>query len=110
MLRCRSHPKRRRPDSSDWAILAPDVPVFRTDDGTTLEKPWLLSFITCASPVASHIGLDRSSTLLHTRIHRVLAIARSLLEIHVITCHIVTCRIILDQGGPHAKHHAFVSG
>ena len=72
-----SHKKRRQPDSSDWTILSPDVPVFRTDDGTALAEPWLLSFITCAAPVAAHIGLERSSALLHTRIHRVLAIARA---------------------------------
>ena len=50
------HRKRRRPDSTDWAIYSPDVPVFRTDEGTTLERPWLLSFITCAAPYAPAIG------------------------------------------------------
>ena len=70
---------RRRPlsDSTDWAIYSPDVPVFRTDDGTELEHPWLLSFITCAAPYAPEIGQPESGDLLQRRIHRVLAIARA---------------------------------
>jgi len=72
-----SHRDRERPDSTDWAIYSPDVPVFRTDDGTDLEEPWLLSFITCAAPYAPEIGQPESGDLLHKRIHRVLAIARA---------------------------------
>ncbi len=45
-----SHRQRISPDSTDWAIYSPDVPVFRSDDGTNLDDPWLLSFITCAAP------------------------------------------------------------
>jgi uncharacterized protein (TIGR02452 family) len=71
------HQKRKRPDSTDWAILSPDVPVFRTDDGTELEHPWLLSFITCAAPYAPSIGQPEAGNLLQQRIHRVLAIARA---------------------------------
>jgi uncharacterized protein (TIGR02452 family) len=72
-----AHRKRPRPDSTDWAIYSPGVPVFRTDDGTELDKPWLLSFITCAAPYAPAIGQPESGDLLARRIHRVLAIARS---------------------------------
>ncbi|RMF58961.1 MAG: TIGR02452 family protein, partial [Calditrichaeota bacterium] len=72
-----AHRKRPQPDSTDWAILSPDVPVFRTDDGTPLEEPWLLSFITCAAPYAPTVGQPRSGDLLQRRIHRVLAIARA---------------------------------
>lgn len=72
-----AHAKRPQPDSSDWVILSPDVPVFRTDDGTPLERPWLLSFITCAAPYAPAIGQPRSGDLLQKRIHRVLAVARA---------------------------------
>lgn len=71
------HGKRSLPDSTDWAIYSPDVPVFRKDDGTELEHPWLLSFITCAAPYAPVIGQPRSGDLLQKRIHRVLAIARA---------------------------------
>jgi uncharacterized protein (TIGR02452 family) len=62
-------------ESSDWAILSPDVQVFRSDDGTALEKPWLLSFLTCAAPVATEVGQPRAGDLLQRRILRVLAIA-----------------------------------
>lgn len=71
------HLKRSRPDSTDWAILSPDVPVFREDDGTPLESPWLLSFITCAAPYAPSIGQPQSGDLLQRRIHRVLEIAQA---------------------------------
>ena len=71
------HARRPRPDSTDWAIYSPDVPVFRHDDGTALERPWLLSFLTCAAPVATRIGQPEAGDLLRKRIHRVLAIARS---------------------------------
>jgi uncharacterized protein (TIGR02452 family) len=70
-----AHLRRPRPDSTDWAILSPDVPVFRHDDGTPLERAWLLSFITCAAPFAPGIGQPESGELLQQRIHRVLAIA-----------------------------------
>lgn len=71
------HRKRRRPDSTDWAIYSPAVPVFRSDDGKELDEPWLLSFITCAAPYAPAIGQPAAGDLLQKRIHRVLAIARA---------------------------------
>lgn len=72
-----AHKKRSLPDSSDWAIYSPDVPVFREDDGTELSQPYLLSFITCAAPYAPAIGQPLSGDLLETRIQRVLAIAHA---------------------------------
>ena len=71
------HRKRPEPDSTDWAIYSPDVPVFRMDDGKELRQPWLLSFLTCAAPYAPIIGQPRAGELLQQRIHRVLAIARA---------------------------------
>ena len=71
------HRARAVPDSNDWAILSPSVPVFRTDWGTALPEPWSAHFITCAAPVAAAVGVDRSAELLQQRIHRVLAIARA---------------------------------
>ena len=70
------HRQRPRPDSTDWAIYSPDVPVFRADNGIALPQPWLLSFITCAAPYAPAIGQPESGDLLAQRIHRVLAIAQ----------------------------------
>jgi uncharacterized protein (TIGR02452 family) len=71
------HRKWHEWDSTDWAILSLDVPVFRKDDGKGLEHPWLLSFITCAAPYAPAIGQPEAGDLLQKRIHRVLAIARA---------------------------------
>jgi uncharacterized protein (TIGR02452 family) len=64
-------------ESSDWVILSENVPVFRSDDGRSLEPPWLLSFATCAAPFATDVGQPRSADLLRARIHRVLAVARA---------------------------------
>jgi uncharacterized protein (TIGR02452 family) len=69
------HRRRQLPDSTDWAIYSPNVPVFRTDDGTELERPWLLSFITCAAPYAPAVGQPLAGDLLNQRIHKLLAIA-----------------------------------
>jgi uncharacterized protein (TIGR02452 family) len=71
------HRKRPRPDFTDWAIYSPEVPVFRDDDGTALDHPWRLSFVTCAAPFAPDIGQPHAGDLLQQRIHRVLEIARS---------------------------------
>jgi uncharacterized protein (TIGR02452 family) len=65
-------------ESSDWVIYSPDVPVFRTDDGTDLERPWTVSFITAAAPNASVVGQPRSADLLQARIVRVLSVATAL--------------------------------
>lgn len=73
----KEHRQRPQPDSTAWAIFSPDVPVFRTDDGTTLEHPWLLNILTCAAPYAPAIGQPESGDLLHARIRRVLAIAEA---------------------------------
>ena len=71
------HARRPLPDSTDWAIYSPEVPVFRDDDGTALERPWLLDVITSAAPVAYRIGQQNAGDLLNSRIRRVLAIAAS---------------------------------
>jgi uncharacterized protein (TIGR02452 family) len=69
------HRKRPQPDSTDWVIYSPDVPVFRRDDGMEWSHPWVLSFVTCAAPYAPAIGQPQAGDLLQKRIHRVLAIA-----------------------------------
>ena len=70
-----AHMSRPRPDSTDWVIYSPGVPVFRLDDGAELDRPWLLSFLTSAAPVAQLVGQPESGDLLRSRIHRVLAVA-----------------------------------
>ncbi|MSQ82910.1 MAG: TIGR02452 family protein [Myxococcales bacterium] len=72
-----AHKARPQPDSSAWAIYSPDVPFFRSDDGTALAEPWLLSVLTCAAPVAQVIGQPASGDLLAERIARALAISHA---------------------------------
>lgn len=66
---------------SDYAIYSPDVPVFRTDEGALLEKPYLCSFITCPA-VNAKVVLERDASrrseireVMRRRIARVFAIA-----------------------------------
>lgn len=70
-----AHRLRPEPDSSDWVILSPEVPVFRGDSGAAWDEPWLIDVITSAAPVATRIGQPRAGDLLERRIHRVLAVA-----------------------------------
>lgn len=69
------HRARPEPDSSDWAILSPGVPVFRDDAGKAREHPWRMDVLTSAAPYAPTVGQPRSGDLLRGRIHRVLAVA-----------------------------------
>jgi uncharacterized protein (TIGR02452 family) len=69
-----AHAARPTPDSSDWVILSPAVPVFRSA-GENLREPWLLSFASCAAPFAPRVGQPRSRALLKGRIERLLAVA-----------------------------------
>ncbi|MEI6270584.1 MAG: TIGR02452 family protein, partial [Methylococcaceae bacterium] len=72
-----AHRKRPLPDSTEWAIYSPEVPVFRTDDGITIEQPWLMNVLTCSAPYAPTVGRLQSAELLRLRINRVLSIARA---------------------------------
>lgn len=72
-----AHAKRSSPDSTDWAILSPNVPVFRSDNGTLLEIPYLLSFLTSAAPYAPKVGKVKSAELMKSRIHRVFEITHA---------------------------------
>lgn len=70
-----AHRTRPLPDSTDWVIYSPDVPVFREDDGTEIPAPWHLSVLTSAAPYAPKVGQPQSGDLLRSRIHRVLDVA-----------------------------------
>lgn len=45
---------------SDWMIYSPKVPVFRNDDGSLVEKPYLVSFMT--SPAANAGAIKKNET------------------------------------------------
>jgi uncharacterized protein (TIGR02452 family) len=75
------HSAERDPMYTSYAIYSPDVPVFRDDDGTLLEQPYLCAFIT-APAVNAKVVLDRRPSAgpaiheaMRERILRVLAIA-----------------------------------
>jgi uncharacterized protein (TIGR02452 family) len=72
-----AHRERPLPDSTDWAILSLDVPVFRGEDGELLAEPWTFHCLTCAAPYAPALGQPRAGDLLQARMQRVLAIARA---------------------------------
>jgi uncharacterized protein (TIGR02452 family) len=72
------HGKRSLPDSSDWVIYSPDVPVFRDEYGGELDEPWLLSFLTSAAPYAPTVGQPLSGDLLERRIRRVLEVSAAM--------------------------------
>lgn len=79
MHRHHSHP--RNPMYTHWAIHSPDVPIFRKDDGTLLERAHTACFLTCAA-VNAGVVLSRDESrkaevarVMRERIARVLAIA-----------------------------------
>jgi uncharacterized protein (TIGR02452 family) len=56
LLRCPDyyafHRRSRSSLYSDWMIFSPDCPILRTDNGTWLEAPYVVSFITSPAPNA----------------------------------------------------------
>jgi uncharacterized protein (TIGR02452 family) len=58
-----SHRKQDNLLYSDLMIYSPNVPVFRSDDGTLLEEPYLASFITSAAPNAGAIANNQPHRL-----------------------------------------------
>lgn len=75
------HRARHDPMYTSYAIYSPDVPIFRADDGTLLEEPYLCSFITSPA-VNARAVLKRDPSrrpqiaeVMRERIARVLAIA-----------------------------------
>ena len=64
---------------TDHAIYSPTVPIFRTDDGRLLEKPYQCAVITCpAVNVNSLSKADKQSTIdeaMQRRINKILTIA-----------------------------------
>jgi uncharacterized protein (TIGR02452 family) len=71
------HRARSDYESSDAAILSPDVPVFRDDDAELLGEPWRCHIVSMAAPVAHRVGQPRSAQLMVGRIHRLLHLAVS---------------------------------
>ena len=72
-----AHRGRPLPDSTDWCIYSSSVPVFRSDNGNTLDSVWPLSFLTCAAPVANRLPSNMARSLMAGRIKRVLDVCLS---------------------------------
>ncbi|MDJ0772056.1 MAG: TIGR02452 family protein [Mastigocoleus sp. MO_167.B18] len=66
---------------SDRMIYSPDCPVFKTDDGTLLEEPYLVDFITSPAPNAGAIlrnkptDLDKIPEVFYGRATKLLSLA-----------------------------------
>lgn len=71
------HRARKDPVYTDYAIYSPDVPVFRNDDGSLLDRPYTVGMITCPAVNAGTMAPDRSAEIgqaMWGRILKVLAI------------------------------------
>ena len=55
------HRSRRDPLYTDFAIYSPDVPVFRSDDGSLLDQPYTVGIITCPAVNAGKMPPERRS-------------------------------------------------
>lgn len=75
------HQRQRDLRYSDRIIYSPDVPVFRADDGTLLDEPYPVSFLTAAAPNLGAIMANQPAAaasvpdVLAKRAGRVLAVA-----------------------------------
>lgn len=68
---------------SDYMVFSPDVPVFRHDNGTLLESPYLVSMITSPAVNAGVVlereprKADKIDVVMLTRIKKILAVAKA---------------------------------
>lgn len=75
------HRAQRDPIYTDWMLVSPAVPFFRTDEGALLERIWAAAVLTAPAVNAKVVlGRDPSraaevGTIMARRIDRVLAIA-----------------------------------
>ncbi len=77
------HRQHRTSLYSDRIIYSPRCPVFRTDEGTLLEAPYQVDFITCTAPNAGAIHKNEPALVaeieptLHERSSKILGLAAS---------------------------------
>jgi uncharacterized protein (TIGR02452 family) len=68
---------------SDYMVYSPNVPVFRTDDGTLRETPFLASFITAPAVNAGAVEKNEPQNVrfilptMTTRLHKLLSVAQT---------------------------------
>jgi uncharacterized protein (TIGR02452 family) len=71
------HRSRRDPLYTDYAIYSPDVPVFRSDDGSLLDEPYTVGIITCPAVNSGKVPAGRRNEIgpaMWRRILKVLSI------------------------------------
>ena len=71
------HRSRRDPLYTNYAIYSPDVPVFRSDDGSLLDEPHTVGIITCPAVNANKVDFKRKNEIgpvMWLRILKVLSI------------------------------------
>jgi uncharacterized protein (TIGR02452 family) len=57
------HRSRGDPLYTDYAIYSPDVPVFRSDDGSLLDEPYAVAIITCPAVNANRVEFKRKNEI-----------------------------------------------
>ena len=68
------HRSRRDPLYTNYAIYSPDVPVFRSDDGSLLDEPYTVGIITCPAVNAGKMVYERRSEIGHAMWLRILKV------------------------------------
>lgn len=68
------HRSRRDPLYTNYAIYSPEVPVFRSDDGSLLEEPYTVGMITSPAVNASLIGRERRDEIAPAMWQRILKV------------------------------------
>jgi uncharacterized protein (TIGR02452 family) len=71
------HRSHRDPLYTNYAIYSPDVPVFRSDDGSFLDEPYPVGIITCPAVNANKMEFGRKNEIgpaMWQRILKVLSI------------------------------------
>ena len=71
------HRTHRDPLYTNYAIYFPEVPIFRSDDGSLLDQPYTVGIITCPAVNAAKMGPERKSEIgpaMWLRILKVLSI------------------------------------
>jgi len=65
------HRQRADPLATSYMLYSPGVPVFRADDDSLLEEPYLVGVITAAAPDANHLNSDRHGEIEPAFIERI---------------------------------------
>lgn len=68
------HREHHDPLYTDYVIYSPEVPVFRSDDGSLFEEPYKISIITSPAVYAERVSSDRRNEILPAMWSRILKV------------------------------------